>query len=77
MVYKMDEKDDFFGIEKATEIPLPHHMKAAIMSRSRTTVKKYCEASNKRSAVSDQRSAYFGSKFYSNTFQIDFIWNVK
>uniref|UniRef100_A0A8R1TZR1 Pseudouridylate synthase RPUSD4, mitochondrial n=1 Tax=Onchocerca volvulus TaxID=6282 RepID=A0A8R1TZR1_ONCVO len=54
MVYKMDEKDDFFGIEKATEIPLPHHMKAAIMSRSRTTVKKYCEASNKRSAVSDQ-----------------------
>lgn len=60
MVHKIDENDDFFGIHDATETPLPRHMKAAIMLRSRTAVKKCREASNKQNAVSDQRSAYFG-----------------
>ncbi|CAG9532359.1 unnamed protein product [Cercopithifilaria johnstoni] len=54
MMHKMDDKDDFFGIHDATETPLPRHMEAAIILRSRTG-KKYREASNKRSTVSDQR----------------------
>ncbi|KAL4002690.1 RNA pseudouridylate synthase family protein [Acanthocheilonema viteae] len=51
----MDEKDDFFGIHNATETPLPRHMEAAVMLRSRTTEKRYRKASNKQSVVSDQR----------------------
>ncbi|MCP9258204.1 hypothetical protein DINM_002712 [Dirofilaria immitis] len=38
----------------ATETPLPRHMKASIISRSRISFKKYREASNKQSPVSDQ-----------------------
>ncbi|KAM3723098.1 Uncharacterized protein ACO02O_06383 [Dirofilaria immitis] len=50
----MDVNDDFFGIHEATETPLPRHMKASIISRSRISFKKYREASNKQSPVSDQ-----------------------
>ncbi|EFO23604.2 hypothetical protein LOAG_04880 [Loa loa] len=57
MVLKMDEKDDFFGIHDATETPLPRHMEAAIMLRSRTMRKKHREAPDKQNVVSEQRLA--------------------
>lgn len=67
-MHEMEKKDDFFGIHEATETILPRHMEAAIMLRSRKKGKIHHEASNKRNAVSDQRSACFESKFRANTF---------